>query len=98
MSAIKKIKDSVANQKSNYNSARQVGVDQKRAKRDMYRKRKSTLVKKAYELGKLCEVDVAVIICRNGRYFTYRSLDQQSWPPSMESIVSMMYSIHLFVS
>lgn len=45
-----------------------------------------TLVKKAHELGKLCDVDIAVIICRNGRYFTYRSMDRQSWPPSMEQI------------
>ena len=43
----------------------------------MYRKRKLTLVKGVHEIGKLCDVDIAIIICRDGRYFTYRSLDRQ---------------------
>jgi hypothetical protein len=56
--------------------------------REKERKRKKTLLRKAYELGKLCDVDVAVILHKNGRYFTYRSIDKESWPPSMKEIVS----------
>jgi hypothetical protein len=60
----------------------------KKNEREKLRKRKNNLFKKAYELGKLCNVDVAVIVHKNGRYFTYRSTDKESWPPSMKEIVS----------
>lgn len=56
--------------------------------RKMMRRRKNTLFKKANGLGKLCDADVAVIVCQNGRFYVYRSTDQTSWPPSMEHIVS----------
>jgi hypothetical protein len=52
-------------------------------------RRKSTLINKAHELAEFCDVDVALII-RNrqtGRYFTYNSVDLESWPPSKEQIV-----------
>jgi hypothetical protein len=52
------------------------------------RRRKKSLFKKAHELGVLCNVDVAVIVRKNGRYFTYRSTNQESWPPAMKEIVS----------
>lgn len=52
------------------------------------RRRKATLFKKAWDLGRECNVDVAVIICQRGRYYTFRSLDNKSWPPSMIEIVS----------
>jgi hypothetical protein len=51
-------------------------------------RRKDTLVKKAYELGKLDGIDVGLIICKHGRYTTYRSSDHASWPPPMAEIVS----------
>jgi hypothetical protein len=53
-------------------------------------RRKSTLINKAHELAEFCDVDVALII-RNrqtGRYFTYSSVDLESWPPSKEQIAS----------
>jgi hypothetical protein len=52
-------------------------------------RRKSTLISKAHELAEFCDVDVAVIVrnCKNGRYFTYNSLDLESWPPTKEQIV-----------
>ena len=59
-------------------------------RREKFRRRKHSFLKKAYELGKYCDADVAVIIHKNGRYFTYRSTDQGSWPPSMEKIVSQI--------
>jgi hypothetical protein len=53
-------------------------------------RRKTTLVNKAHELAEFCEVDVALIIRsrKSGQYFTYNSLDLESWPPSKEQIVS----------
>jgi hypothetical protein len=44
------------------------------------------LVKKAHELGQFDGVDVALIICKHGRYTTYRS--RESWPPTLAEIVS----------
>jgi hypothetical protein len=46
------------------------------------------LIKKAYELGEFNGIDVALIICKHGRYTTYRSRDHALWPPSMAEIVS----------
>jgi hypothetical protein len=54
-------------------------------------RRKKTLLKKAHELGKYDGVDVAVIIRQNGKFFTYRSVDHKSWPPSMEEIVKLSH-------
>ena len=56
--------------------------------REKLRRRKKILFKKAYELGKLCDIDVAVIHHKNGCYFTYISTDKESWPQSMKEIVS----------
>jgi hypothetical protein len=54
-------------------------------------RRKFTLFKKAYEISKFCDMDAAVFLYsrKTGRYFTYRSIDLESWPPSMEQIVSL---------
>ena len=52
-------------------------------------KRKFTLINKAHELAKFYDVDIALII-RNRQtscYFTYYSVDLESWPPSKEQIV-----------
>ena len=53
------------------------------------RRRKETLFKKAYELGKHDGVDVALILRQNGRFFTYKSVDHETWPPSMKEIVRL---------
>jgi hypothetical protein len=57
-------------------------------KRDKLRNRRNTLFRKAYELGKSDDIDVAIIVFQKGRYFTYRSLDKESFPPPMSQIVS----------
>lgn len=51
------------------------------------RKRKKTVFQKAYELGKFPEIEIAIIIFQNGRYFTFNSTKDESWPPSMKEIV-----------
>jgi len=60
--------------------------------------RKDTLIKKAYELGEFDGVDVTLITCKHGRYTTYRSKDDASWPPSIAEIVSSARLIHATVA
>jgi len=48
------------------------------------------LLKKAYEYGELSGADIAFIIYKSGHWFTYRSTDRQSFPPSWEQIVSVV--------
>jgi hypothetical protein len=55
------------------------------------RRRKETLFKKVYEVGKYDGVDVALIMRQNGRFFTYRSIDIESWPPSMKEIIRLCH-------
>lgn len=77
------------------------GIKRKR-KNESINKRKDTLVKKAHELGKFDGIDVALIICKHGRYTTYRSRDHASWPPSMiemvnEAIICLKYKLVLIL-
>jgi hypothetical protein len=53
-------------------------------------RRKSTLINKADELAEFCDIDVALIIRirRTGCYFTYNSVDLESWPLSKAQIAS----------
>lgn len=60
-----------------------------KAKTQQFARRKPNLMKKADQLARLCHADVALIIRRNGRYYTYRSTDHERWPPTMLEIVSM---------
>ena len=50
-------------------------------------RRKKTLLKKVYELGKYYDVDVALIIHQNSQYITYRSMDLKSFLLSMKEII-----------
>src|SRR5450432_4877420 len=54
-------------------------------------RRKKTVLKKVYELGEYDGIDVALIIRQNGRFFTYRSINHESWPPSMKEIVRLYH-------
>ncbi|PVH71134.1 hypothetical protein DL98DRAFT_435768 [Cadophora sp. DSE1049] len=58
----------------------------RKRKNEGINRRKDTLIKKAYELGEFDGIDVALIICKHGRYTTYRSRDHASWPPSVAEI------------
>ncbi|KIN09149.1 hypothetical protein OIDMADRAFT_110392, partial [Oidiodendron maius Zn] len=51
-------------------------------------RRKETLLKKAHEMAKFCDIDVALTlrIRKTGRYITYKSMDLESWPPSKKQI------------
>ena len=58
-----------------------------KAKTQQFTRRKSNLVKKADQLARLCHVDLALIIRKDGRYYTYRSTDHDQWPPMIREIV-----------
>ena len=60
----------------------------KRLKNKGINRRKDTLIKKAYELGEFNGINVALIICKHGRYTTYSSKGYASRLPSMAEIVS----------
>jgi hypothetical protein len=60
----------------------------RRKKAENLRRRKETLLK-VYELGRDFGVDVALILRHSGRFVTYRSIDIESWPPSMKEIVRL---------
>jgi hypothetical protein len=66
------------------------GIRRKRENEGINRRR-DTLIKKAYELGEFDGMDIALIICKHGRYTTYRSRDHRTWPPPMAEIVSARY-------
>lgn len=51
------------------------------------RKRRITLINKAHELATRCDAHVYVLVRYGGRYYSYKSLDQASWPPSQADIV-----------
>jgi hypothetical protein len=59
-------------------------------------RRKKTVLKKVYELGEYDGVDVALIIRQNSRFFTYKSINHESWPPSMKEIVRLFHlNLHM---
>jgi hypothetical protein len=62
--------------------------DRKRREEKLNRRIK-TITKKVYELGKYDNVEVVLFIIKNDRFTTYRSVDHESWPPSMKQIVSL---------
>jgi len=51
-------------------------------------RRELTLFQKGYELAEFRGVQVAIIVFKKGQYSTFSSIQDGSWPPSMESIVS----------
>ena len=59
-----------------------------RRRNENTRRRIETLFTKAHELWGDYGVDIAVILKNNTRYYTYRSTDSLTWPPSMAEIVS----------
>jgi hypothetical protein len=63
------------------NFKRNNGGKRRKRKNEVINKGKDTLIKKAYELGEFDGMDVALIICKHGRYTTYRSRDHKPWPP-----------------
>jgi hypothetical protein len=63
-------------------------------KNERLRLRKRTLFRRGYELAKLCNVDVAVVVFQRGQYHIYKSIERDDWPPSMADIVSQAKLYH----
>ncbi|KAJ8069835.1 hypothetical protein OCU04_000249 [Sclerotinia nivalis] len=63
-------------------------IDKPKRKSERLNRRKVTLLNKAYEISKFCEVDIALIlrIRKTGQYITYTSTDVESWPPTKDEI------------
>jgi hypothetical protein len=61
--------------------------------KNKFRKRRNNLVKKAYELSVLCDSDVALIIQKDGYYYTFRSKDEPLWPPTIAEIVWSYFTV-----
>jgi len=78
------------------NNLKEEKKNSRRRKAENLGRRKKTVLKKVYELGEYDGVDIALIIRQNGRFFTYRSIDHESWPPSMKDIVRERPHIALY--
>jgi hypothetical protein len=67
-----------------------MAVNPPKRRSERLNRRKLTLINKAHKLAEFCDVDVALIIRnrKTGRYFTYNSVNLESWPLSKEQIVS----------
>jgi hypothetical protein len=58
-------------------------------KAEQLRRRKESFIRKAFELGELYNVNIVVIICKNGRYFTYRLIEDESWLLTIKELISL---------
>jgi hypothetical protein len=54
----------------------------------------SSLLIKVYDIWKEYGVDVAMIL-KSSQYYTYRSINRPTWPPSMAEIVGNFYFIRI---
>jgi hypothetical protein len=54
-------------------------------------RRKQTLIRRAYELGKCPGIKMALFIRRQGKITTYQSIDDESWWPVMAEIVCLIF-------
>jgi hypothetical protein len=71
-------------------------VNNQEKRTDNLGRRKKNLLEKVYELGRYYVVDVVLIIRQNGQFITYRSIDLESFPPSMKEIVRV-YLFYLLI-
>jgi hypothetical protein len=73
-------------------------TDQTRKERNTQRrKRRWGVEHKAYEMGKLCGLEVALLMHNpeNGEYYTFRTTDQILW--DMGQIVSMLSEVGFYI-
>jgi hypothetical protein len=65
----------------------------KRATNENFRKQKETFLQKANRLKRDYDADCYILIRRNGRFYTYTSIDQPLWPPNPQDLVGPLLSI-----
>lgn len=68
---------------------------QRKLASDKFRKRKETCFKKCYYLSRECQADVFFALRYRGKLYYYTSSESQSWPLSLEDIVSLLLFIIL---
>ena len=68
---------------------------QKKLANERFRKRKETCFKKCHYLSEECQADVFFALRYRGKLYYYTSTESQSWPPSLEDIVSFLLSTKL---
>jgi hypothetical protein len=66
-------------------------TNNRKRRTDNLGQKKKTLLKKAHKLRKYDGVNMAVIIRQNSKFFTYRSVNHKSWPPSIEEIIRLCH-------
>ena len=57
-------------------------------RRDDFRRRNRTFIKKADGLAKISGAKVYVVVLFHGQFYTYTSHCNEAWPPSRHEIVS----------
>jgi len=74
---------------------RKLQQDEIKNLQDTSRKRKYGLAKKAEQFRRITGSDVALLIYDrvSQQYYTYRSKEEDNWPPSMSEIVSSPFSV-----
>ncbi len=65
----------------------------KLAEKASFRKRSLTLLRKAQELRSRCRADIYIVMLYEDRYYTFKSTDKSSWPPSENEIVSSPWDV-----
>ena len=56
-------------------------------KREILRKRTKTFFKKADELRSIAEANVFCVLNVQNKWYFYTSIEQSSWPPTIEQLV-----------
>jgi hypothetical protein len=61
----------------------------KKSTRETFRRRKLNFLKRGNDISAAFEADVYILISWNGKFFTYKSTDQPSWPPAEDDLVKI---------
>ncbi len=78
-------------------------TDEKKSKcsqriaRERFRERKNCLFKKTYEVGKLYQTDIYLVLYRNHRFYIYSSSDEASWSSFEKQIVDYLHNSREFL-
>ena len=64
------------------------GPDPHRNSRVKFIRRSHTLKAKAHELAKFCDANVYLVVSHPRGSFVYNSVEDKSWPPNDEKLVS----------
>ena len=62
----------------------------RRIVREKFRKRSSSIVRKANQLAHIAGADIYVVIYHENNYLIYSSTDQAGWPPPKEVLVMVL--------